>query len=503
MHRRPQPGLNRILAAMLATIAVVTCLAWCDERREADTALADLQTEQSILASSLARGLLARLATMERDARLLAASEGRDLAARYDPVAVRSPGQSRAELTDASRLLLTVRVPNGSMVDLGVHVGELLDGAPHTAREGDFRLFLSRPGDTALHGVDGQVVPSPLIRDALDRGLSALRLTRNEAAKVGLRERTAMAGLAHVDAGALGRWDVISVASAASERDREKWAMRRLVLSVLVASGLVIAFGGMALREQRKELELAHRLTISEVERERDERLLRAERVATMGTLAAGIAHEVSTPLGVIVGRAEQLLGRLEGDDRGTRSAEAILKQAYRIQQIVRRFLDMARGGPPSFARTDPSKVVRAAADSLAHRFSKADVSLVTDIPASMPEVQCDPDLLEHAIVNLLLNACEACAPGGRVEIAARSDAACVAFVVSDDGVGISSDDAARATEPFFTTKAAAGGTGLGLAIATEIAKSHRGDLTLAPNAEQGTRACIAIPIAAPVGRQG
>jgi two-component system, NtrC family, sensor kinase len=488
---------------MLAAIAMVTGLAWWDEQREANAALEDLQTEQSILASSLAGGVRAHLATIERDARLLAASNGRDPETHYDPVAIRFPGEPRAKLTDPSRLLLTVPVPKGRMVDLGVTVGELFDAAQRVAPTGDLTLFLSPPGDRALHGVDGRVLSSPPVRDALDRGLSALRLTRSEAVAVGLRERTAMAGLAHIDAGALGRWDAVSIASAARERDREKWAMWRLVLSVLVASGLVLVFGGVALRKQRKQLELAHRLTISEVERERDEHLLRAERVATMGTFAMGIAHEVSTPLGVIVGRAEQLVGRLKDDDRGARNAEAILEQADRIQHIVRRFLDMARGGPLSFGRADPSGIVRAATASLAHRFSKADVSLVTDIPPSMPEIQCDRDLLEHAIVNLLLNACEACTPGGHVEVAAHWDAESVAFVVSDDGVGISPEDAARAAEPFFTTKSAAGGTGLGLAIATEIAKSHRGDLTIAPNAEHGTRACIEIPIAAQGGLHG
>jgi signal transduction histidine kinase len=215
-----------------------------------------------------------------------------------------------------------------------------------------------------------------------------------------------------------------------------------------------------------------------------------------MGTFAMGIAHEVSTPLAVIVGRAEQLLSRVRDDERSERSAQTILKQADRIQHIVRRFLDMARGGPPSLERVDPATVVRAATGAVEHRFAKANVRLTTDIPATMPAIQCDRDLLEHAIVNLLLNACEACEAGGQVEVTARSDAEQVAFVVSDDGAGISAEAAARATEPFFTTKAAGTGTGLGLAIATEIVKSHRGELTIAPNAGHGTRALIEIPIA-------
>jgi signal transduction histidine kinase len=275
--------------------------------------------------------------------------------------------------------------------------------------------------------------------------------------------------------------------------------MGRLVLGVILASGLVLAFGGVALRKQRKELELSRELAVAEVQRDRDEELQRSGRVATMGTFAMGIAHEVATPLGVIVGRAEQLLARVQSDERATRGAQTILQQADRIQNIVRRFLDMARGGPPSLERADPTTVVRAATNAVEHRFAKAKVTLSADVPPAMPAIQCDRDLLEQAIVNLLLNACEACGPGGRVEVTARSDAEQVAVVVADDGVGISVENARRATEPFFTTKHdpnGSVGTGLGLAIAIEIVKSHRGELTIAPGMAGGTRACIEIPIA-------
>ncbi|HEX3771175.1 MAG TPA: HAMP domain-containing sensor histidine kinase, partial [Polyangiaceae bacterium] len=347
-------------------------------------------------------------------------------------------------------------------------------------------------------------VDSPPLRAALDGDVPALRLERPQAAQVGLPARTAMAGFAHVDAGPLGRWGVAAVASAARERDREKRALGRLLLSVFVTSALVIAFGGAALRRQRKELELARELAVAEVRRQADETLAHAQRAATMGTFAMGIAHEVATPLSVIVGRSEQLLGRLRDDERATRNAEVILGQADRIQQIIRRFLDMARGGPPALARADPSDVARSAKASVEHRFAKANVALASDLPADMPLIQCDRALLEQALVNLLLNACEAC--GGRederhlerhqVELSARADGDSVVFVVSDDGAGIAREDAARATRPFFTTKADGGGTGLGLAIATEIAKIHRGELTIGPNPTRGTRASIAVPLA-------
>jgi len=178
-------------------------------------------------------------------------------------------------------------------------------------------------------------------------------------------------------------------------------------------------------------------------------------------------------------------------DDTGSRRRWA----PQRLKLLVQRFLDLARGGPPTFGSLDSSSVARGAVSLVSHRFVKAGVALAVDVPSQTPCVQCDRDLLEHAVANLLLNACEACGPGDAVTIAARSDGHQVAFVVTDNGAGITPENAARATEPFFTTKSAQSGTGLGLAIANEIVKSHRGSLRIEPRAPRGTRACIEIPV--------
>lgn len=479
---------------MLIAIGVVTVLAWWDEQREAESALRDLEAEQSVLASSLAADLRAHLTTVERDAALIAEHGPGAFASRYAPIQVRTANAPRAVSADPRRLIVSVTVPDGRTVDLGVSPGDLVDSGWALRSDGPL-VLLGVPNEPALRAMDGHLVQSSSLHGAIDHGASTLRLGRPAATEVGLPARTAMAGIATVDAGALGRWALVSVASAARERDREKRAEWRLILGVLVASGLVLAFGGAALRRQRKQLELQRELAVAEAQREHNEALLRAERVATMGTFALGIAHEVSTPLGVIVGRAEQLLSRAPVDERVSRSAQAILKQADRIQHIVRRFLDMARGRPPSMELADPADVARAAVAAVEHRFGRAGVRLSADIPATLPMVQCDRDLLEHAVVNLLLNACEACKPGGHVSIVARCDAERVGFVVVDDGEGISPEAAARAAEPFFTTKSETTGTGLGLAIATEIVKSHRGELVIGPGQDGGTRALIEIPI--------
>jgi signal transduction histidine kinase len=435
-----------LVGGMLAAIALVTSLAWWDAQRESEAALRDAGTEQTVLATSLAANLRARLA--------------------------REPGDGRTAAADA------------------------MVAARSIERPAELVVLVAEPFETMFHATDGRLVSSGAVRNAVDSGAASARLARPEAAELGLPARTAMAGIARVDAGSLGHWSVVTVASAARQRDREARAFRRLVLGVVVASSLVLAFGGVALRKQRAELELARELAVAQVQRERDEQLLRAARVATMGTFAMGIAHEVATPLGVIIGRAEQLLARAGGDERATRSTQAILTEADHIQTIIRRFLDQARGGPPVLEHADPAVVARAALASVEHRFAEAGVSVAVDASKQMPAIQCDRALLEHALVNLLLNACEACSRGGHVEVATRADADKITFVVTDDGAGISPEHAARVAEPFFTTKPAGRGTGLGLAIATEIAKSHRGDLTIGPNTPRGTSACIEVPVA-------
>jgi signal transduction histidine kinase len=272
---------------------------------------------------------------------------------------------------------------------------------------------------------------------------------------------------------------------------RARW---RLVLGVIVASGLVLAFGGLAMRTQRRELELAHELAISALRTERDERLVRADKLATMGALATGIAHEVSTPLGVILGRAEQLLPK-QPDDRARRAVETISAQTERIHDVIRGFLALARGNRPTLAHFSPEELARAAIGLVEHRFERAAVTLKADIAADLPKVACDPRLFEQVIVNLLLNACDACTEGGLVTLSVRADPERVAFAVTDDGIGITPDAAERVTEPFFTTKPEGKGTGLGLAIANEIVKHHCGSLSLHPReGGRGTCASVELP---------
>jgi signal transduction histidine kinase len=322
-----------------------------------------------------------------------------------------------------------------------------------------------------------------------------VRLTHPESIALGLPPRTAIAGLSELDEGPRGRWGIAVVATARRERDREERGLWRVALGFVLASAVVVTFGTLALRKQRKEFELAQRLASAEAELARDERLVRADKLATLGAIAMGIAHQVATPLGVIVARAERLSARVADDDKATRAVAMIEEQAQRINAIIHAFLRLARGATPPLEHADAGDIARAAVDLVAHRFEKAGVEVRYTIEDGLPKIACDPRLLEQAIVNLLLNGCDACKRRGHVVLRVGSVDASVVFVVDDDGTGITPEAVARAAEPFFTTKPPGEGTGLGLAIAKEIVHHHRGSLSVAPLPSRGTRARVRLPV--------
>jgi signal transduction histidine kinase len=399
--------------------------------------------------------------------------------------------QEQATLAGAVGAALRIRAGLGPPLS----EGELLKGLSAVERAGALAIFVRRPTDPTLHAADGSEIASARLVDALWRGDSVVRIPRDEAAGFGLPPRTALAGLSRVDAGPDGAWDIVTVASAERERDRGAWARRRLVLSVLTAAGLVLVLGGVALRIQRKELVLERELALSSLRQRRDERLERAGKAAALGTLAMGVAHEISTPLGVIAARAEQMAPKVANDERLSASVAAILSQTDRINRVIRGLLGLARGDAPSAQRVSLGSLIESAVSLVEHRFTKTGVRLSSRLDGDASTVTGDPRLLEHAITNLLLNACDACHSGDEVEIQVLRDRGEVEIAVVDPGIGISPADIDRALEPFFTTKAREGGTGLGLAIAREIVVSHRGSLVFSARRPRGTRVAIRLPI--------
>ncbi len=333
-------------------------------------------------------------------------------------------------------------------------------------------LLVLRSGASAEQFVtaDGRVFFSPRIAAAIAAGEQTLVVPREEAVRFGFPERRAIAAIASAADGPL-----IVISTAQRERDRQTHALVRVVAAVLIVSMLVMVFGRRALREQKRILSS-----------ERDAQLARADKLATMAAIAGGVAHEVATPLGVITQRAEQLSAKAN-DERSTRAVATILEQASHIERVMRGFLALSRGQRAEAVPVALADVARDATELVRHRFESADVALAVNIADR--QVLGDRVLLTHAVVNLLLNACEASPPGASVQF----DVGATISVV-DQGPGIDDATAQRLCEPFFTTKAT--GSGLGLAIVREVAAHHGGDLRIAAiRPGVGTRAVMTLPV--------
>jgi two-component system, NtrC family, sensor kinase len=408
--------------------------------------------------------------------------------------------ESRAALEDLA--LEQVNVAKGIAAALALGTDEIKQsvlagapwGPPGLERSAALKWFLLPPRGLQLDGSDGKVVSSERVIEAARAGAETVRLSRPEALALGLPARSGLVGLATIDRGPLAGWTIAVAATALRERDRERWAQKRLLLTVLAPAGLLLLLGGIALRNQRKELELQRELAVAAAREDQRDRLASASRTAALGTLALGVAHEVSTPLGVITGRAEQLLGKLHDDPRGIAAANAILEQTQRISEVIRGLLGLARGDRMSSDNLSAIRIAERAVALVEHRFQAAGIRLALDLVGNAPSLRGDARLLENAIVNLLLNACDASARDAGVRLVVEEKDHRVRFSVDDDGSGIQPEHAQKVLEPFFTTKANGEGTGLGLAIANEIVKSHLGTISLTPRSPRGTRAVVEIP---------
>ena len=245
------------------------------------------------------------------------------------------------------------------------------------------------------------------------------------------------------------------------------------------------------------------------------EHLRHADRLATVGTLAAGIAHELGTPLMVVAEHARQL-ARGAPDDAGRAAGAVVLEQAGRMTTIIRQVLDFARRRTPRRAVHELPPLVDDTLALLAPLAKRRGIHLRRAPGETLPPVAFDPAQIQQALTNLVVNGLQAAPPGGLVEVAIDVAAAVpppdhdggtgpfVRLVVSDDGAGIADEHRARVFEPFFTTKSVGDGTGLGLSVAHGIVRDHGGWIAVERAPSGGARVIIHLPAAgAPLPANG
>lgn len=259
-----------------------------------------------------------------------------------------------------------------------------------------------------------------------------------------------------------------------------------------------------------ERLERTHILLVKVTDdRRRVEASLReAERLASMGRLAAGLAHEIGTPLNVIAGRAEAIRRRDRNDDAQRRSLGIIVGQIERISRIVRGMLDFARVRDMRIVPTDLAGVIGHVVDLVEERFQARGIRIETNLPPHLAPLAADADKLQQVFLNLAVNAEDAMVSGGRLMIRVtvgararpnRGTAAlpCVAIAFEDTGSGIPPEHLDRVFDPFFTTKEVGSGTGLGLAVSYGIVQEHGGWIEVESPPGQGTRVTVCLPFEA------
>jgi len=228
--------------------------------------------------------------------------------------------------------------------------------------------------------------------------------------------------------------------------------------------------------------------------------LAHADKLASVGRLAAGVAHEINNPLTGVLSYASLLQKRLQADLGAQEDLEVVVRETKRCREIVRQLLDFARPTPPKRQRVSINTIIRHAQAVLQNQMALRAVTLKLELQEDLPELDLDPGQIEQVLVNLLLNALDAHGEkGGEIVVTSQVLEEAVEVTLTDQGHGIPAEDIPRLFEPFFTTKGTKG-TGLGLAVTWGIVQGHGGTITVESEPGHGATFRIALPLASPPG---
>jgi len=240
--------------------------------------------------------------------------------------------------------------------------------------------------------------------------------------------------------------------------------------------------------------------SLEAIVRERTEQLLQSEKIATMGSLLAGVAHELNNPLAVVLGQTH-LLRESTQEPRIAAGIEKIMTGAERCVRIVQNFLALARQQPPERGPVGLNGLVGDSLELLAYELRNDNVEVVLSLADDLPMLWADSHQLQQVLVNMVTNAHHAVrqrpADARMITITTRSDSALrrVHIEIADTGPGISAEIRGRIFEPFFTTKPVGQGTGLGLSLCRGIVEEHGGTINLESEPGRGTKFDITLPV--------
>jgi signal transduction histidine kinase len=224
--------------------------------------------------------------------------------------------------------------------------------------------------------------------------------------------------------------------------------------------------------------------------------LVHSEKLASLGQLAAGVAHEINNPLGAILLYSESMLNECAEADPSRDDLSKIVSETKRCKRIVADLLNFSRQHQVVLQPTNIHEMLQELIDQAPRRIKTVVIQFETDFDPNLPTLDCDPAQLRQVFLNLIVNAVEAMPQGGTLTVHThKGPGETVTVEVRDTGNGIPHEDLGKLFTPFFTTKPIGKGTGLGLAIAYGIIKMHRGQISVRSQVGKGTTFIINLPI--------
>jgi two-component system NtrC family sensor kinase len=225
-----------------------------------------------------------------------------------------------------------------------------------------------------------------------------------------------------------------------------------------------------------------------------EEQLLQKEKLASLGLMAAGVAHEVNTPLTGIASYTQILQRKLTGDAEARDLLGKVERQAFRASRIINNLLSFSRQGSGEIKEFDFNEMIKESLVLIESQLKSAHVRVATDCDPELHLVLGDKGRLQQVVINLLLNARDAMPDGGEITIRTFKENGNIVFAVSDTGVGIPKDKLSKIYDPFFTTKGVGKGTGLGLSVTYGIIQDHFGSIEVESEEQKGTTFRVTLP---------
>jgi signal transduction histidine kinase len=405
-------------------------------------------------------------------------------------------GQSVTALLDTEQLLLRIvdaglqltGAEEGSLLLIDAETGDLYMRAQRNVGERFARGFRVKVQDT----IAGQVVRTgqPYWSSVDDQGLKVkTNYLVMSLAYVPLKISAQVVGVLLVD----------NKLSSRAFTEDDIYLLSTLADYAAIAIEKAELYG--QLKEFSEELERRVEERTRELRAAQDQ-LIQSEKLATIGELAAGVAHEINNPMGVILGFAQVLLKRIDKEDAMFRPLSIIEREGVRCKNIVQNLLDFARQNKPTPRRLNVNGVIEAAVGLVEHQANADRVVLIADYAPDLPEVVADENQLQQVFFNILLNAYQAMPDGGELHINSRVQGGRVEAVFRDSGPGIAQEDIRHVFDPFFTTKEVGEGTGLGLSVSYGIVKQHGGTIEVESESGSGATFTVKLPAAEPVRLQ-